>query len=527
MADLGLIAMPADRSPTEEEQRKLDSCARQVRLVFLDHVEDAHINQLSWHYKFDADAVIHHIVDEMEQGLHPSDDPPKRKRKRDDDDDNGEGDECKLESVRAIKRKISTNDYFHNIILDPAYAYIARTLISHDFRFAPLHFINHLLLDHGSLFACYMIMDDATRQSRRGVRLPWEEKKTMTRITATFAPRTISKANLSERGPVERAAIYEYMAAQDFREFKDAEDRAEDIMFMAAAEERKYSIEAICGFETVECQICFEEFALDDMIRCAGEISHWFCQMCMKRQVESQIGMGKYELTCMSQDGCEAGFTRAQKSLFLDKKTSIALDRMEQATVLRMAGIKDLETCPFCPYAAEYPDVSINKEFYCANPRCEQVSCRLCRRATHIPRTCEENAARLGIRNRIVVEEAMSAARIRRCNNCKNPYVKQDGCNKVRCTICQTLQCDFCRETIADYSHFDDIRRGGKNGQCPLFDRSEERYIREVEAAEEEIRQKIAADLKMAEGGPNAQDQVIDGSSLLGPLPPGPGQQGL
>lgn len=69
--------------------------------------------------------------------------------------------------------------------------------------------------------------------------------------------------------------------------------------------------------------------------------------------------------------------------------------------------------------------------------------------------------------------------------------MKSDGCNKIRCTKCGTLQCDVCRQTITDYSHFNDIKRGGRAGQCPLFDQNEERYEKEVSNAEVEMRKKV------------------------------------
>lgn len=66
---------------------------------------------------------------------------------------------------------------------------------------------------------------------------------------------------------------------------------------------------------------------------------------------ETQIGLSKYHLECMSIDGCDGGFAISQRDIFLDAHSKTALDRIEQETVLREAGIEDLETCPFCPYA--------------------------------------------------------------------------------------------------------------------------------------------------------------------------------
>ncbi|KAI0834116.1 hypothetical protein F5Y06DRAFT_290054 [Hypoxylon sp. FL0890] len=285
----------------------------------------------------------------------------------------------------------------------------------------------------------------------------------------------------------EQAAIAEVGAARKLKSIKDAKGAAE------AEEENNFIREKSMG-QVTECGCCFEEFALNRMVQCNGEKVHWFCRGCMKTQAETNIGLSKHELTCMSMDGCSAGFSPAQRNLFLDKKSRIALERIEQEAVLRMAGIENLETCPFCPYAAEYPPVEVNKEFRCVNPGCEKVSCRLCRKETHIPKTCAESAADHGLDARHILEEAMSAALIRNCNKCKNPFLKMDGCNKVRCTRCGTMHCYVCRKTITDYKHFNDVSRGGKSGRCPLYDSTEERHQQEVQRAEEEARQKVARD---------------------------------
>ena len=135
---------------------------------------------------------------------------------------------------------------------------------------------------------------------------------------------------------------------------------------------------------------------------------------------ETEVGLSKYDLTCMSMDQCSAGFSQDQRSLFLDTNMQVALERIEQETMLRLAGIENLETCPFCPYAAEYPPVEVNKEFRCENPDCEEVSCRLCRKLTHIPKSCAEAELENGHSARRTIEEAMSSAMIRKCNKCKH-----------------------------------------------------------------------------------------------------------
>lgn len=52
------------------------------------------------------------------------------------------------------------------------------------------------------------------------------------------------------------------------------------------------------------------------------------------------------------------------------------------------------------------------------------------------------------------------------------------------------VQCYVCSKSC-DYSHFDDTSRGGKQGNCPLFDSVEQRHEAEVRAAEEAARKKV------------------------------------
>jgi TRIAD3 protein (E3 ubiquitin-protein ligase RNF216) len=183
------------------------------------------------------------------------------------------------------------------------------------------------------------------------------------------------------------------------------------------------------------------------------------------------------------------------RSHFLDENTIIALGRNEQEAVLRMAGIENLASCPFCPYAAEYPPVEIDREFRCQAPDCEKVSCRLCKLESHIPKSCAEHAKENGLSIRRQIEEAMSAALIRKCNKCQTPFVKEEGCNKMTCTRngCRNVQCYVCSQN-AGYDHFNDTSRGGKTGNCPLFESVEQRHEDEVNNAEKAALDKARAE---------------------------------
>lgn len=77
-----------------------------------------------------------------------------------------------------------------------------------------------------------------------------------------------------------------------------------------------------------------------------------------------------------------------------------------------------------------------------------------------------------------VVEEAMTEAFVRKCNNCNKGFVKEDGCNKMKCT-CGNLQCYVCSSNVADYSHF------GSGKLCPLYGDMQELLKEQVAEAQE------------------------------------------
>jgi E3 ubiquitin-protein ligase RNF216 len=394
-----------------------------------------YVTQLLATHRSDISVIISAILDQQEaDGKYPTQPDPRhrsRKRKRSTEGNGsgldlggGDGDEDGIEDhsgdevsdpdyVNAVQSKIARPDYAA-IRVSKGYTTLAKELLSQEFPKVPLIDIrNQLSLHDGSVFKTYTAMDEQLRNADKTT-APWGEKKRPSKIKREFTPDQLPHLDMSTYKPEEQAALVEFSAARKLRAEKDGKIAAE-------AEERNNLTRARMQNQIAECGICFEDCAINRMVECQGEVIHRFCRSCMRSQAEAQIGMAKHQLTCMSTDGCSAGFSMAQKALFLDEKLTTALDRIETEEVLRMAGIENLETCPFCPNAAEYPPVEVDKEFHCDNPSCLQVSCRLCRRPTHIPKTCAEDEADRGLDARHTLEEAMSEALIRRCNKCENP----------------------------------------------------------------------------------------------------------
>ncbi len=191
---------------------------------------------------------------------------------------------------------------------------------------------------------------------------------------------------------------------------------------------------------------CFTDVPYNRIAHCGGPEPHLFCFDCARMNAETEIGQGRCRPKCMDQSGCKAQFADHQLRLCLGVKTLVRLNRLQQQQDLKEAGIEGLEECPFCNYMAVCLSILVDREFRCGEPDCGKISCRLCHHETHIPLSCEIAAEIREKDNKIdarhVVEEAMTEALIRTCNNakCKYRFVKIEGCNKMRCPQCGNAQ---------------------------------------------------------------------------------------
>ncbi|GAB1735946.1 hypothetical protein NU219Hw_g5279t1 [Hortaea werneckii] len=247
--------------------------------------------------------------------------------------------------------------------------------------------------------------------------------------------------------------------------------------------------------ETAECSACFDDLPMNRQVHCDGLTAHFTCYDCITAYMKSEVGESRCRLLCPA--GCSAGFAHNQLNLLEDKVLLEKFAELEQEKAIRDAGLEDLEECPFCDYKAILPPIEEDFEFRCANPECEQISCRRCKSISHIPMSCEQYAKENRISSRHKIEEAMTAAMIRSCNRCKKHFIKEYGCNKMTCPSCRNMQCYCCSQTLKDYEHFDQAPSGSsrRNGKkCPLYDDVEARHEREVKEAEEAARKQLMED---------------------------------
>lgn len=331
------------------------------------------------------------------------------------------------------------------------------------------------------------VAHDTLPQQKKG---KLKKKKTL----SPLPPKLLEKDIL---GPWLDYATNEFNNARDSRAEKELE--AARIAAELLNEEEARAAGAI-----TECGCCFTDTPLNRTITCSSDARHHFCFDCSTSLVKNEIGNRKCRPVCMDTSGCAAAFTESELRLCLPEKMLGHLLRLQQQEDVKAAGIDGLEECPFCDFMAICAPKEVDREFVCGNPDCSKTSCRFCSAPTHVPRTCEEAKADDKITARHTVEEAMTEALVRVCNNatCRNRFVKLDGCNKMTCNKCGTYQCYVCKQTITGYEHF-----GVGPGKCPqsMDDAELERlYAKQVKKAEETARAKV-----VAETGVNGEDLVI------------------
>jgi hypothetical protein len=106
------------------------------------------------------------------------------------------------------------------------------------------------------------------------------------------------------------------------------------------------------------------------------------------------------------------------------------------------------------------------------------------------------------------VEEAMSTAMIRKCNGCKKPFFKEEGCNDMKCPNCKNRQCFVCSKNVTGYSHYDKTEDFTGSQDCPLYDNTRDRLQQEVAAAQTQAIQEILQNGSELD----ANDVTVDGN---------------
>lgn len=378
------------------------------------------------------------------------------------------------------------------------YSKVAKAALQEAFEYVPSKFINEKFKEHSHYYGTFFAILEAERSIKTAVNPPFAALKAR-RVTSGRTS-TAMMVELSEDGYDFEELKREIDSAQQRRTRENAKIKeALEFKNAEAAQDREHRARG----EVMDCGCCFDTVTILKITHCNGDEPHFFCLDCAQQNANTDIGNTRYGLRCMDGSGCTATFSRQERERFLDAKTIEKIERLQQQDEIRLADLANLCTCPFCDFAAICPPVEEDKEFRCHNPECEEISCRLCKARSHIPLSCDEFKKENGVSERRVIEEARTEALIRTCGKCKVRILKEDGCNKVICTKCYAVLCDYCGKDITKqmYNHFDGqgrappgVNTDDKTGKCPLYDESHKRKDQQVDMAEKEAMAKVRAE---------------------------------
>jgi hypothetical protein len=136
------------------------------------------------------------------------------------------------------------------------------------------------------------------------------------------------------------------------------------------------------------------------------------------------------EILCCSGD-CTSGFQDIVLKKVLPTKTWEKYCELQHIAVAERAGLgEDMSSCSKCGFRAYVPETQML--FECPVKDCMFVSCKKCGREPHIPLRCDEVVQKRQDEGRLKIEEALSEAKMRTCPKCKQKFIKESGCNKVR-----------------------------------------------------------------------------------------------
>ncbi|XP_018011966.1 uncharacterized protein LOC108669178, partial [Hyalella azteca] len=132
---------------------------------------------------------------------------------------------------------------------------------------------------------------------------------------------------------------------------------------------------------TLECCCCFDDKPVIEMLACDEQYDapHFCCSECLKRYTENFIGEDKLEFPCLN-SSCMAKMPDSAVSNVLEQTMFQKLLERRQAAEILAAELKDLESCPFCNYAAIIEEKvtvrsTANTVFRCDNIACGKRSC--------------------------------------------------------------------------------------------------------------------------------------------------------
>ena len=218
--------------------------------------------------------------------------------------------------------------------------------------------------------------------------------------------------------------------------------RGDEKVFNAAKDavelaRKKYKIRRKRQNIAIECPVCFDEVSSPIKMPC----NHSWCRTCLQNYLRAAIEQKFFPLTCLG----DKGKCTERISLFAAKE------------VLSAADFDATASAAFDTYVQTHPD----ELQYCPTPDCPQVFrpapegiflqcpsclvriCPTCKNDAHDGLTCAESKG-----GDSLFKEWANQHDVKPCPGCHIAIEKDEGCNHMKCTVCQTHVCWVCMKTF-------------------------------------------------------------------------------
>ena len=219
-------------------------------------------------------------------------------------------------------------------------------------------------------------------------------------------------------------------------------------------EQEKIRLEKEKAFEELnECKCCFGEYDHQELIGCDKADSdnrHLVCKDCVKRHIIVSIGNSNIDLKCIfdNTDNCNGFYTNnIFKTVLNEQEYEKFTDLYEISEIRQIASI--IPNYQICPKCRKYGiQIESNQRVHIRCGKCNFEWCNLCQKQSHqkdcvyIQIPIEDKQLITHIENLLV--EIRNNIVMHTCPHCNSRFIKEEGCNLIKCSTCNGHSCYVC-----------------------------------------------------------------------------------
>ncbi|KAH7830002.1 putative E3 ubiquitin-protein ligase RNF216 [Monocercomonoides exilis] len=356
----------------------------------------------------------------------------------------------KTDLSKQSNSSVRTRDFTNtSIAVSDSYQRLAQTFILNEYRYLPEIFLkSQLQLFNFHILPCFEYLSKNLQIFTNYAILDGEK------IDILDYPR-----ELLSFLPCSDGIFYE-----EYKTLLNEKVEAEKEYQKELQKEVQLSVALVTGRQIVECPICYNSCFESELHQCTR--GHTCCIRCVCSNIVSGLGIQRTNKQCIAETDCDGIYPTYQLKKILPERVLKRFLEVEEHESLLTAHIKGFERCPFCDWGMVIEDKN-EPEFHCKRPTCGRITCRKCKKDSHLPFLCAAEVEESEEALWKYVEEKADEARIRHCPHCGVPVVKVKGCNHIAC-VCGNHFCYLCSKILPASNIYGHFNRGDGTG-CAMY----------------------------------------------------------